>query len=358
MGSKWEFDKEHFATAIAQGEEQLKNPNLSRSKKQSIRYDIKKFKSFIAGDYDVSDDEYKVRPSKNIEKVRERTLKQMQHQYKILGPELITWLMELKESQIFINNQYAPTSQLSIDELAELTIKNYERNSKKFLVPAKKIILDDTVKQIQVAEVPSYTHHNDITGLSYIIFEEIDVPCIFNHEVQHAVERALEYPTHYLYTELGPHLMEMLFTEELYKHQGYINSGDFLSRYDDMQYSLQSLYEYFNAMLFFASKQFQVTTEEFLKAFTTDERIDFSHTEEYLKEENVPEEEYADMCYLFSCLKSIELREKAMNGNTDSTELLEPHLNARRFKFTIPQDGYKVYERYGEEMRQKVKQKK
>ena len=61
------------------------------------------------------------------------------------------------------------------------------------------------------------------------------------------------------------------------------------------------------------------------------------------------------MRYLFSFLKAIELREAKINN--PQAELLEPYIKSKKFNFEIPQDSFRVYDRYIEEMNQKVKKK-
>ena len=245
-----------------------------------------------------------------------------------------------------------------MEEQVELTIKNYERNAPKFLVPAKEIILGESIRQIQlVDECSSYCHHDSITGQSYILINSTDAPCFFNHEVQHAIEVSLNYSTSPLYYELGPILCEMLFNEELYKLKGHLENGDFDFRLDDAVTLLKCINDYFKVLVSFAKKDFYISTNEFLTKFQSVKEIELNSLDEYLREEIANGEIIDDMNYLFSFLKAVELREKRMNSNDSQSELLEHHIKKKSFCFWIPQDGYRPYERYIEEMNQKVKKK-
>lgn len=353
----WNFDKEFFKTVVSQGKETLNSNNLSRRKRQSLRIDIETFERFIQGDFDFKFSEsYRISLPKNIDKLKEYILTKMAKQYKTLGKELIIWLIALSEENIFNIESYGNNniSELTIDEQAELTIKNYEKNSHKYLEIVKKIICDKSIKQIQAAiDVGSYCHHDSITGQSFVIVDQEGEACIFNHEIQHAVEMLYKYKTNPLFCELGPIYHELLFNDELYKSQGYLENGDYYFRIEEFDILLKSISEYLQVVLLFANKNFDISTNEFLNTFIDIEKIDPVLLEEYLREEVASSEKIEDMNYIFSFLKAIELKEK----NNNQTEFLEHYIDRKKFNFNIPKDNFKVYERYIEEISQKTRKR-
>jgi len=357
----WNFNKEFLRNVVNQGKETLKTNNLSRKRRQSLRIDIETFERFIQGDFELKrPDSYRISLPKNIDKLKEYILTKMIKLYKTLGKDLIKWLMFLSEEQIFkeIKIEYGNFSEIPLEEQVELTLKNYEKNSPIFLETAKNIILDKSINQIQVAEfMDSYCHHDSITGQSFIIINPQEEPCIFNHEVQHAVEMLHKYPTSPLYCELGPIYHELLFIEELYQSKGYLKPGDYDFRIDDLAYLLHSIYFYFQILLRFENKNFDVTTDEFLKTFLHVEEIKSSELEVYLREEIATNEVIEDLNYILSILKAIELKEIKSKPNNNQTNILESLIKRKAFNFTIPKDNYKVYQRYIEEMEQKTKKK-
>lgn len=357
---KWSFDKDFLAAAITQGRIELESSNLSERARQSLRYDIGVFERFMWGDYELKNSNlYNVNLPKNIDKLKDYILLKMSKQYKMLGEKFIRWIMNLSEERIFNDSALdCKTTELALEQQVELIIKNYERNAPKFLIPAKEIILGESIRQIQlVDECSSYCHHDSITGQSYILINSTEAPCFFNHEVQHAIEVLLNYSTSPLYYELGPILYEMLFNEELYKLKGHLENGDFDFRIDDTATLLECVNDYFKVLISFAEKGFDVSTNEFITTFQSFKEMGLDSLEEYLREEIASGEILDDMNYVFSFLKAIELREKRMNSNNSQSELLEHHIKRKSFHFMIPQNGYKPYERYVEEMNQKVKKK-
>lgn len=355
---KWSFDKEYLRMVIAEGNRKLEKGSLSREERKSIKFDIETFNGFIMDNYESLEYSRK-RVPKSIDRLKNYILRKMARQYKLLGEDLINWILDLAESEIFIDDfsQNMENTKLPLDEIADLTIKNYEKNSIKYLRYAREIILDDTVKQIQLVDsVGSHCHHDDITNKSYILYDIEEPTCLLSHEVQHAIERLLQYPTNILYCELGSILFELLFNDELYKAKGYLHEGDFAYRITDSVDFLDSLYDYFQIMLFFASKNFDVSTEEFLDAFLTIGEINPDLLEDYLREEIASDERVEDMNYLFSYLKAIEVRE-IMNLKNKKEEVLETYLKRRNFHFSKPKDEFRLYERYVGEMKQKVRKK-
>lgn len=160
------------------------------------------------------------------------------------------------------------------------------------------------------------------------------------------------------YGELGSIYYEMLFNDELYKSRGYLTGPDVLSRIDEVGYLLETLYTYFKVMLLFASKNFDVSLKEFSQAFIEIDGVIPDLLEEYLREEIASDEILDNMNYLFSFLKAIELREKRIITNSSQFNILDHYLKLKYFYFRIPSDGFSVYDRYMEEMYQKVRKNK
>ena len=357
---KWSFDKDYLRSVIIKGKRKLESETLSREERKSIKCDIETFERFIMDDYEVADNGYnKKRIPKNIDRLKNYILRKMARQYKILGEDLIKWILDLIDSEIFADkfDSSLEFTELSLSEIAFLTIKNYEVNSPKFLPYAKRIILDDSIRQIQLVDsIGSHCHHDDITNESYILYDVTEPTCLLNHEVQHAIEALFKYPTNILYCELGPIVYELLFNDELYKLKGNLQEGDIAFRTNDTDYLFDSLYGYFQILLVFAEKNFDISTEEFLETFLIIEEINPELLEDYLREEIASDEKIEDMNYLFSYLKAIELREK-MNLNKHDNEILEPYMRRRAFHFQRPKDDFRLYERYVEEMKQKVRKR-
>ena len=283
----------------------------------------------------------------------------MKKQYDILGEDTIRFIIALYEEEIFEETRgITDITKLSMEEQIELIIKNYERNILKFVNPAKEILLDDRVKQIQVIdEEDSYCHYDSITNKSYILVNILDAPCIFNHEVEHAIEEYYNYSTHFLYDELGAILNEMLFNEEIYRLNGYLYEGDYDFRLDETDYLLKSVYNYFKIILLFAGKNFNISTDELIDTFVKYEGTSKMLVLEYLREDIATNWMEGNIGYLVSFLKAVELRELFINNNQDSFYILEHYLKNKKFVFRKPKDGFMLYNRYIDDVKSRVRRK-
>ena len=357
---RFSFDKEDLRRNIELGKRKLQNNNLSRKMRQNIKIDIATFERFLKDDFEYKNDGcYEYSTPSNIDKLRDFILVKMQKQYNMLGYDIIKFIIELSEMRIFEENlATSNATMLAMDEQIELLFKNYEKNSPKFLLPAKEIILDEKVHQIQIIEdEDSYCHYDSISGRSYLLINNTDAPCIFNHEVEHAIEEYFKYHTNYIYDELGAILNEMLFNEEIFKYKGYLLEGDFDFRLDEFGYLLKSISEYFKVLLFFAGKNFNVSTNEMIQAFVGSGVVSKKDIFEYLTEDIATNWVETQMGYLFSFLKALELRELFINSNTDSFYILERYLKSKKFVFRKPKDGYMLYERYIDDVKTKTRKK-
>lgn len=348
FNAKWSFDKEYLKKVIELGKKRLENNNLSRRERQSTRIDIETFSRFMNNDFELKSDSYNFSTPKNIDKLSEYILFKMKRHYDILGEDTIRFIIDLYEECIFEEVRgISDITKLSLEEQTELIIKNYERNIPKFVNPAKEILLDDSVKQIQVIdEDDSYCHYDSITNKSYILVNMLDAPCIFNHEVEHAVEEYYNYPTHFLYDELGAILNEMLFNEEIHRLNGYLCEGDYDFRLDEASYLLNSVYSYFKILLEFASKNFNISTNELIDTFIKYDITEENTILEYLSEDIATNYMEGSMGYLFSFLRALELRELFINKNNDSFYIFEHYLKSKKFVFRKPKDGFMLYSRY------------
>lgn len=360
FSNKWSFDKDYLRTVIDDGNKMLENKDLSRRARQAIKVDIETFSRFIDGDFELkSSDCYNFSTPNNIDKLRDCILFRMKKQYNILGEDLIKFIIDLSETSIFEEVRgISDITKLSMDEQVELIIKNYERNALKFVKPAKEIIIDNGVKQIQVIDSEdSYCHYDYITRKSYILINMLDAPCIFNHEVEHAIEEYYRYHTNILYDELGAILNEMLFNEEIYKMNGCLFEGDYDFRLDEAAYLLKSVSNYFKILLIFASKNFNISTDELIDRFVNYEKASKMLVLEYLREDIATNWMLGNIGYLVSFLKAIELRELFLNSNKDSFYIFECYLKSKKFMFRKPKDGFDLYIRYVEEVKSRVKKK-
>lgn len=357
MKTNWNFNKQFIKEVISKGYVLLDDPKLPKIAKKSIKTDISTFTRFINGNFELKD--FVAKPPHDVEKLKSYILTRMQYQYKTLGEDLINWTRDLCCEGIFKLNGKNNNTDLSIDDQAELTIENYSKNSRRFLTIAKPVLSDEIIRQIQITpelKNTSYCYNDEITDLPYLIINPKQAPWILNHETQHAIEAIKKYDSHRLYGELGSIFFELLFNDVLYKNQGYLLQGDYGIRQKDTEKTLLMLYNYFQIMLNFKARNFDVPTDvfqqEFLKICNSNEENDLIN---FLRTEIAPPDIVDDMTYLYSYFKAIELREELLTHKQDSAYLLEPYIKTKKFNFTPNTESFSTYKRFTEEMKEKSK---
>ena len=359
MTTNWTFDQNFITEVIKRGYTLLDDDKLPKSKRKSIQTDIATFTRFQNEDFD-NKSGIIPRPPKNIEKLKNYILKRMQKQYNELGEELILWTMDLYFEKIFEIRGRCAQTQLSIDEQSELTLENYSKNSKLFYKTAKSILSDEIIRQVQndpLLNTSSYCYYDEITGLPYLIIDNTQAPWILNHETEHAVEEIKKISGTRYYSELGPILFELLFNDTLYKNQGFLNKGDYSDRMVDTEETLTRLVRYFDVMLTFKHKNFQVPTDLFLREFSDVCDLDTEEgLRDFLREEIAPADIVDDMAYMYSYLKAIELRERH-NPNEDYSYAITPFVKAKKLNFTPSEKSFEIYRNFTKEMQEKTKQK-
>lgn len=355
--NNWQLDKKNIEQIIRQGYILLEQPGISHRRRNDIITDINTFNCFLDDNYE-NQTEFIPKPPKEIERLKKYTLSRMQEQYQNIGPALINWLMDLYNTDIFQFENSEQKTSLEIDEQAELTLENYSQNSKKSYKPALTLIRDTKTPQIQQVTSlysSSYCYHNSITNKPYLIINPTTDPWIFNHETEHAVETITQKYINPIYSELGPILLELLFNDTLYKHQGFLNKGDYSERLTESRYELNSLYIYLYAMQSFAKSSFNITTDQFKQTFMDITGLGEDKIVSYIREEAIPSDKEEDINYLLSYLKAIELREKTIEEKADCTDTLTSYLNSKILNFTPTDDKFNIYRRYISEMKSKTK---
>lgn len=142
MDNIYQFDREYMIKAIWYIQSLLNKPNISNKVKRELRSNLNTLKNLYERNYEFYNDIHFKVPS-DLEKLKRISLNKMRLVYKTLGDNLINWLLELEEKEIFnIDKESIEIkTSLTLREQAELTIENYNNHSKKHLDIAKPIIL-------------------------------------------------------------------------------------------------------------------------------------------------------------------------------------------------------------------------
>lgn len=357
MINKYQLNENYIKKSIRKGISLLKDTNIKASQKNGIMQDICFLKQLINNN---TNNQIKDEKSKySLDKLKHITLAKMKKQLEVLSPNLIDWLIFLSQEKIFDKQYFYDKTELSIEKQEELTIKNYEQNSKILLKYAKEIFSPIPTRQIQLCyddfDCASYCYYSIINELPFIIVNPLDAPYILNHEIQHGIESLLKLNTHDIYSELGPIFYEILFTNVLYSSQGFIMHGDFHERIEDACFQLESITEYLKILKKIYSCNFTLTTAEFKEIVIQTLEIPQKLLYQYLIDEVINDGFDNTITYLLSYLKAIELYNDSKKHKSDSFEVLKPYLSTNQFTFNIPKNASQLYTSYIDEMKQKVK---
>lgn len=361
MNEKCCFDKDLIRNTIVLGNEKLLNKNMSNRFRKILCADIKILEGFLNDNYDI--DDYcmgEVSVPLNIDKLKDFVLNKMRKQYYVLGEDFIKFIIDMSDTDLFDDRiiSFVGSSNLTMDEKIELTIKNYEKNSPRLLTCAKELLLDKKIGQIQVANgYGSYCHYDNISRMSFIVLDECSESCVLNHEVEHAIESYMCIDKNVLYGEVGSILYEMLFNDELYNSKGFLDNYNFDFRLNNTRMLLDEVALYFRIMLYFSSIKFNVPTDIFWDTFMKHDNGNKNILDNYLIVKVMDDSIINGMKYLFSFLKAVELKEIFYNDREEGYYMLLRHLKNKKFYFKIPQDRFGIYERYVLEMEEKVRKK-
>jgi len=351
----YNFDMNYMNNVIKKGNKLLLNKNLSKMNKELIIDDINMFKRFINNNYEIIGGNSIYTKKDSFSKLRVDFLKEAKEHYEFLGESLIDYIIKIYKSNMFNYEQNNIEQIVPFEKQVELTLKNYKIVSPKLYEYAKKFIIDKSVSQIQVVNdinVSSFCHYSDIVKLPFVIINPNELSNIFNHEVQHALEDMLRLKVPNVYAELGSITLELLFNDRLYEEQNYLFESDYGDRLEDISFLLIQLCDYLQLLKRLKKYNFNLNNMEFKKLCSYYIGADEDKIYDYLTD--VLNDCFYDsyMCYVLSFFKAIEIRK--MHKNHDVLDLLKMYYT-KNFKFEIPKDGYKIYEKYVDEMKQKTK---
>lgn len=352
--SKWNFNLDYLEETIKMGNKMLLDKKLSNKMRKKVIMDINVFKNFISGKYEVPSEKAIYDDNYSFIKLKKFFLKDAKEHYEFLGEELINFIINLKKEDIFNFDNFDFQNVLPVEKQMELTLENYKKISNDFYKCANELMIDDKVSQIQIThDADSYCYYSDIVKLPFLIINPSECNNILNHEVQHAIEIMLNLEIPTVFSELGSITLELLFNDKLFEYQNYLSGFDYYDRFDDMSCQLDDLSDYFHLLKKLKTYDFKPNKKEFMDLFSSSIGIKQNDIKLFLIDLLNDCEYDLDICYTLSFLKAIELREQVNNSNCNLMELLNQ--NYTKFNFLIPNDGFKIYERYIDEMKQKTK---
>ena len=350
--SKWHFNKSLIEEAINTGQSFLLSPNLSKQDRLEITSDIKRFKLFLDGNFD----NYIRRRRQNMPYLKNNIISGMKNLEKILSPRLRRWLIDLAQDQIFTIDSETPIFTMSLDEAAKTTLKNYKMNASAMYNFAKTILEPKQgIIQEAVLNTSSYCFYSDILQLPFIVVDPLDDAGCLNHELEHGIEYLMGTRPHFFYSEFGPIFFELLFCDESYKKYGKSSLAMHITRIKETEDYLNVLAVYFCAMKIFSLRNYDVSEQFFLETFEYFSNVENDNLIDFLNDEFVNSQIIESITYVLSFLKAIQVRELANNGGNQSGASFNDIVFSKKFKFKIPDSNYQLYEKYIEEIKQKMR---
>lgn len=355
---KYMFNSAYLEKNIIRGISLLNNSELTEKERKVLNDDIDRLEMFLKCSFISSKVNETSKKIESISELKESILNKMKDIYNTLGIKVFYFIYELNDANVFNNIYCIDNTLLSIEEQEEITIKNYEKNSKYFLKFAKEIFSNKPSNKIQVVNnlfYSSFCYYSDLLMHPLIVVDPNEDIFILNHEVQHGIEALNQYDISKPFLELGPIFFELLFTDEFFSEKHYLTSKTYQSRINDTNFYIKIISNYFKAIEIFSKNNFDISNEYFIKVLTETMGIKQNNLIKFLNEMNNSDDYEEYICYLLSHLKAIELRHISKSYSGDVSEILIPYIQKNKFNFNINKDSIKIYEDYVKEMNQKAK---
>lgn len=362
---KWQFDKTFLLKKIKEFKIKLLNSqNLTNDEVDELQSAIKEFTLFLNA---LEKKRMPIREENhfisNLQEVDLEILKPLflqksKRDYNKIGNELIKFVISLSEKNIVtLDKHESYIKYVMPDEIINTTLKIYDSylpdlsGQARFIINNKNNLINFSLESFIESEC-FY-----ICQLPFInVCEYQKNPYDFIHELQHGIEKTLNYNTHLYFKEVGPILLETLYIDYL------VNSNDenaatlYFHRINECSYILEYLNKYFNCILELQKFNFNVDMPKFIEILKKNKLFDSKRANivNILCESDI----YELLMYLLSFLKSLELRNVFYQNKNEGFKLLNGLLNSKENIVLNINDISLNYENYLLEICQKMNSKK
>lgn len=356
--SNFEFDRKFLQDTVSMLNAKLSDKSLSVIEKASVENDLHFFNNMLKGNFENTDDDFYYCEEDyydsddsdyTVDDFVKMFLEKCRELYCVLGVRAINLIIKLYEDGVFYHPSYIERKVLPIEEQAEYTIKNYEKNSKKLLVPAKKILFPKDYSHIQCVDSldeSSYCYFSEILHEPFVVVDPENGESILNHEVEHACESILGIDNKIIFEEVGSIFHELLFSDLLMSKLG----NDYLTSFDERVIEstcyIERLYPLFCLIKYLKKYDFEISKDKLLKLCWDYGLVDEETNFYDFVNDNVVNCGFDTMInYLFSHLKAIELREKLLLTKKDSLDLLVEEMS-KPLTYRCSDDKVLIYKRF------------
>ena len=360
MSKQYNFNHSDFKKYINRGYYLLRNANLSPKEKFMIRDDINFLSNFL-NENGISYEPLAVKSNciRTFQSLKTEYINFLKVLYRELGERLINFIIDLESENIlcadynYIDSGFI----IPLEYQEELTLRNYEKNSKILYSYAQEMFSKKPTSKIQemnICDGSSYCHYSSILNLPFLVINPSEAPYVLNHEVEHGVECLLNLDINDEYKELGPIYFELLFNDMLYDSNRTITPSSYVSRLVDAEDILYELTKTFNVIKELVKYNFMVSDAKFKSILIDILKLHDNNVYSYLINDDLLINIKTQIRYLLSYLKAIELR-KITDRRNDSFYILREYLNQRNFSFKPDEKSYDVYKEFVNEMKSKSK---
>lgn len=351
---EWYFNEELLRDTINSGNNLLASPITSKEMKDDIRDTIIEFKNFLKAMNGESFNEEEQKSSQlSFKEYKEKILEKMNRESKMISSGVIDLIiyLEKRKSEISFREQYK--EDVNIEELVEDTFCIYDTYFPMYKDSVFRI-LNHPFSLVHITKekiFESECHGSSFIELPFIYICNVDEnPLALPHEIQHGVEFMKSYKTHPYYYELGPIVLEELYTDYVVDKKSKNSELLYGNRLMEIDSILFYLSGYFEAMRAFQKLGWDVTDYKFLIEL---EKYDLA-LEETLNddlEEMLEMDLKKYLCYVLSFLKSLDIRDNLYNCRRIGLRQLFASLENNKFSgLENKKDVLKNYENYIKEV--------
>ena len=358
MGQRsWQFDIDFLRQQVKNGQNLLKERNVSSYDKKMIKENMTFFEEILSvmqGTYK----EVNSKPKKLTNTIKDLYLQKIKSDSIILEENFIDLIISIAEGHLSTDlgqeQYYLKNKPLNI---VNNSLEVYKEFAPDFIKPAN-FIIEHPVSLINFYEqkmMGSECYFDELSGLPFIhVSEQNSFPPSFIHELQHGIGAVLNYKTHPFYNELGSILFETLYIDKMVEKPDEDSALLYQERILETEALLDYLACYFKALKEFKKYNFSISHTKFFDILLSNNVV-YNDEEEII--ELLELDTYECLCYVLSFLKGLEVREKIYHDKKFGLKLLKKLLTHDRL--CLEKDSIKTirtYDSYLDEVKIKIKE--
>ena len=320
--NRWRFDVNFFIKTIDTATENLNDPKISGMTKLLLQETICEASSAL--DILINNSYYSNKnftKETEFSKVKDLFIDKAIYDYKTIDEKLRDLIIFLSDNMTILeyksNNYFGKDNP---DDIVALSLNIYDNMLPIFSKIARTII-DYPINLI------NFDLNSNIGSQCFFVFNlpflHIENYCKqpdnFIHELQHGVEKMLEYKTPIYYKELGPILLETLYIDALV-NKNYSNASSlYFERIAEVEAFLDYLSRYFKCLRELKKYNFNVQMNKFIDIINSNNLL---YGNKFTMNDLLNEDFKEYLMYLLSFFKSLTIRDIIYQDKKKGLEML------------------------------------